>query len=100
LLYFLKDQHGFLTCLDAATGEVRYTNKRIRGIRYVFASPVGVKDRIYILGREGASVVVQKGPEYTVLASNSLDDEFDASPVIVGDELLLRGHRNLYCIAK
>jgi outer membrane protein assembly factor BamB len=99
-LYFLKNTHGFLTCLDAATGEAHYANKRISGIRYVFASPVVVKDRIYILGNEGASVVIAKGPEYKVLASNSLDDKFDASPVVIGDELYLRGHRHLYCIAK
>ena len=100
LLYFLKDKHGFLTCLDAATGEAHYANKRISGIRYVFASPVGVGDRVYILGREGGAVVIQKGPEYKVLATNSLDDKFDASPVVVGDELYLRGHRYLYCVAR
>ena len=32
-LYFLKNTHGFLTCLDAATGEAHYANKRISGIR-------------------------------------------------------------------
>jgi outer membrane protein assembly factor BamB len=99
-LYFLKDKHGFLTCLDAATGEPHYANKRISGIRYVFASPVGVSDRIYILGRDGGAVVIEKGPEFKVLATNTLDDKFDASPVIVGDEILLRGHRSLYCIAR
>ena len=99
-LYFLKDKHSFLTCLDAATGEPHYANKRISGIRYVFASPVGVRDRVYILGRDGGAVVIEKGPEFKVLATNTLDDKFDASPVIIGDEILLRGHRYLYCIAK
>lgn len=40
------------------------------------------------------------GPKFSVLATNRLNDEFDASPVIVGDEIYLRGHKNLYCIAQ
>jgi outer membrane protein assembly factor BamB len=35
-----------------------------------------------------------------VVSKNQLDDNFDASPAIVGDELYLRGLRNLYCIAE
>lgn len=100
MLYFLKDRVGFLTCLDAATGKVHYSNKRISGLRHIFASPVGVQDRIYILGRNGTTAVVGHGPELNVLAKNTLDDKFDASPVIVGDEIYLRGHKNLYCISK
>jgi hypothetical protein len=33
-----------------------------------------------------------------VLATNRLDDGFSASPVPVGNRLLLRGHSFLYCI--
>ena len=32
-----------------------------------------------------------------MLGTNQLDDQFSASPVIVGKELFLRG-KNLYCI--
>jgi hypothetical protein len=99
-LYFTKDEVGFLTCLDAASGKVHYSNQRLSGIRHVFASPVGVGDRVYVLSREGVTIVVRHGTEFSVLATNSLDDRFDASPVIAGDELFLRGHRYLYCISK
>jgi len=37
---------------------------------------------------------------FEVLAINKLDDGFDASPAIVGDELYLKGNKSLYCIAK
>ena len=39
-------------------------------------------------------------PVFEVLAQNTLEDDFDASPAIAGDELYLRGHRSLYCIAQ
>ena len=100
LLYFLKDEMGFLTCLDAATGQVHYANKRLNGIRHIFASPSGVGDKVYILGRDGVTVVIRHGSEFHVLSKNTLDDKFDASPVIVGDEIYLRGHQYLYCISK
>jgi hypothetical protein len=35
-----------------------------------------------------------------VLAINTLDDGFDASPALVDNELYLRGNRYLYCIAE
>jgi len=100
LLYFTKDRVGFLTCLNAATGKAHYSNTRLNGIRHIFASPSGVQDRIYFLGRNGVTVVIRHGPEFEVLSENTLDDEFDASPAIVGDEIYLRGHQYLYCISK
>jgi outer membrane protein assembly factor BamB len=100
LLYFTKDRVGFLTCLDAATGKVHYQNSRLEGIRHIFASPSGVKDRIYFLGQNGVTIVIRHGPEFQVLAKNTLDDEFDASPVIVCDEIYLRGDHYLYRISR
>jgi outer membrane protein assembly factor BamB len=98
MLYFLKGEIGFLTCLDAATGKAHYSNKRL-GIKRIFASPAGVQDKVYILGRDGVMVVISSGPEFNILTKNTLDDKFDASPVIVGNEIYLRGHQYLYCIS-
>ncbi len=100
ILYFLKSNQGILTCVNTTTGEPYYANQRLRGIRDMYASPVGVRDRVYLLSRDGVTMVISHGPEFNVLATNTLDDNFDASPVIVGDELYLRGHQYLYCIAR
>ena len=100
LLYFTKDRVGILTCLDAVTGKEFYSNQRMTGIRHIFSSPTGIDDRIYFLGQNGVTVVVQHGPEFKVLATNTLEDSFDATPVIVGDEIYLRGYHSLYCISR
>jgi outer membrane protein assembly factor BamB len=100
ILYFLKSNQGILTCVNAATGKPHYTNQRLGGIRDLYASPVGVQDRIYLISRDGVTMVISHGSEFSVLATNTLDDNFDASPVIVGDELYLRGHNYLYCVAR
>ena len=66
----------------------------------MYASPAGAAGRIYIADRSGTTVVVRRGAKLEVLARNSLDDSFSASPAIVGEELYLRGERRLYCIAE
>ena len=66
----------------------------------VYASPVGAAGRVYLTGRDGSFMVIKAGPKLEVLATNKLDDRFDASPAAVGRELFLRGHANVYCIAE
>jgi len=98
-IYFIKTNSGILTCLNAATGESHYGPQRLEGISNIYASPVGAGNRIYLTGREGTTLVIRNDPRFEVLAQNSLDDGFDASPAIVGNELYLRGRKYLYCIA-
>jgi outer membrane protein assembly factor BamB len=99
LLYFFDNNRPILTCLNAKTGESHYGPQRMEGLRGVYASPVAAGGRVYIAGRDGETVVLKQGPTYEVLATNNLDDGFDASPAIVGKELFLRGREHLYCIA-
>ena len=98
-LYVLKSNSGVLTAYDAATGARRYGPERLRGIRNVYASPVAAAGRVYVTSRGGATAVLRAGPAFEVLAVNVLDDDFDASPAIAGDEIYLRGRQFLYCIA-
>jgi len=99
-LYFLKSNSAILTTLDARTGEPLYDPIRLEGLSEVYASPVGASGRVYLLGRDGNALVIENGPEFKILARNSLDDGFDASPAIVGEEMYLRGYRSLYKIAE
>ena len=47
----------------------------------------------------GKTTVLRRGTAFEILACNTLDDRFDASPAVAGDALFLRGHRSVYCIA-
>lgn len=99
ILYFLKTNNGILSVLDARTGKPHYTLQRLEATPNVFASPVGAAGRVYVVGRDGATVVLKHGPTFEVLATNTLDDGFDSSPALVDGELYLKGYRYLYCIA-
>ncbi|HUP22586.1 MAG TPA: PQQ-binding-like beta-propeller repeat protein [Thermoanaerobaculia bacterium] len=98
LLYFLKVNSPILTVIDVANGEVVYGPQRLDGVDNIYASPVGADGRVYIQGRGGEGVVLRAGRKYEVIANNQLEDNFDASPVVAGDRLLLRGRRHLYSL--
>jgi outer membrane protein assembly factor BamB len=99
-LYFLKSTNGILSCFDTTTGKALFDGQRLEGIDGVYASPVGAADRVYIVGRGGKTVVLTRGETFEPIATNALDDQFDASPAIAGNEIYLRGRKQLYCIAE
>lgn len=100
MLCFLKHYQGLLTCVNARTGRTLFGPERLPGIRDVYASPVGAGDRIYVVDRNGTTAVVRRAAKFELLAQNSLDDSFSASPAIVGRDLYLRGEQHLYRIAQ
>ena len=98
-LYVIKSNDGILSVFDPLTGVPHYERQRLAGVPNIFASPVGAAGRVYIPGREGTTLVIRHAATFEVLATNTLDDGFDASPAIVDDELYLRGASYLYKIA-
>ncbi len=97
ILYLLKGNTGILSAFDARTGELHY-QKRLGGLGNIYSSPVAAGGRVYITDRQGTTVVLKAGTEPALLATNSLEDGFDASMAVVGDEIYLRGSR-LYRIS-
>jgi outer membrane protein assembly factor BamB len=100
ILYFVDRLSAVLSARDFATGEVHYAEQRLEGMGNVYASPVGAAGRIYLIDRAGRATVVKHGKGFEVVGTGLLEDQFDASPVIAGDTLYLRGHKSLYSIAK
>ncbi len=99
-LYFCSGNNAMLSSFDTATGKPLLEAERISGVNGVYASPVGAAGRVYLVGRDGSTAVLKHGDQLEVLATNKLDDRFDASAAAVGRELFLRGHRHLYCLAE
>ncbi len=99
-IYFFKGNTGVLSCLDAKTGKAVVSEKRIDGLRSVYASPVGANGKIYVVGRDGTTVVLDTKKDMEIVATNQLDEGIDASPAIVGNQIFLRSKGHLYCIEK
>ena len=66
----------------------------------IFISPFGADGRIYITSSDGVTTVIRHGTTYEVLAENTLDDGFDASPALVDGEIFMRGYKYLYAIGQ
>ena len=98
MLYLLKTNSAILSVFDAKTGTPHYQLQRLTNLGEVFSSPVGAAGRVYITDRNGTTLVLRHGPKFEVLATNHLDDGFDASATLVDDEIYLRGYRYLYSI--
>jgi outer membrane protein assembly factor BamB len=99
-LYFCSGNRSTISCYQADTGKANYTEQSLEGLGGMYASPVGAADRVYFVSRNGTAAVIRNSDTFELLATNKLDDGFDASPAIVGDELYLKGKQNFYCIAE
>lgn len=104
-LYAINDQ-GFAFCLDATTGEDVFRERAIqdgprgRGKPF-YASPILIGDRLYCVSRKSGTFVLAAQPKFEVLARNFLegdDSQFNATPAVAGDTLLLRSDKFLYAI--
>lgn len=92
-LIYTAAEESFVTCAEAATGEVVWT-ERIGG-RYA-ASPIYADGRLYFFSQDGTTTVLKPGRKLEVLATNRLDDGFMASPAVDGKALYLRTKTHLY----
>jgi hypothetical protein len=97
-LYFTSENKALLTSLDLKTGKPVLNQERLSAAKSFYASPVAAAGRIYLVDRDGTTVVLKQGDKLEVLAVNKLNDPIDASPAVVGKQIFLRGEKYLYCI--
>ena len=84
-------------------GRWRYAEARLDGrTGGVYASPVLADDKFYVVSRKRGVFVYSADGKFELLSRNELDDDsqFNASPALSGDQLLLRSDKFLYCIGK
>jgi outer membrane protein assembly factor BamB len=94
LLYLVSDK-GFASCIEAKTGKLVHS-ARLGDSSNFSASPVFADGRLYFASQEGATYVVEAGPELKVLAVNELKEGCMATPAIAGKALFLRTKTDLY----
>ncbi len=94
--YYLVDDHGIGTCLDAANGKAVW-KKRFGGD--FTASPVAAEGRIYFTNEAGSTLVLRADVDrYEELARNTIDEPVFASPAISGGAIFMRGAGHLWCL--
>jgi outer membrane protein assembly factor BamB len=115
-LYVVNDQ-GFATCIDAKTGTDVFRERVIQntgggsatagggrrggGGKPFYASPVLIGDKLVCVSRKNGTYILAAKPKFEVLGHNvlSLDgSQFNGTPAVSGDLLLLRSDKAVYCI--
>ena len=91
-LIYTAAEESFVTCVEAATGEVVWT-ERIGG-KYA-ASPIYADGRLYFFDQQGTTTVLKPGRTFEVLARNTLANGFMASPAVAGKAFFLRTKTHL-----
>ena len=95
---FMVSDTGIFSCLDLATGEPRWVERRSG--RYS-ASLIEASGRLYAFDEDGGSVVFAADPEgFSLLGENRLDDGCMASPAVVDDDLIVRTKTHCYRIGR
>jgi len=98
-LYWVSDRNKTAFCLSLADGTIKYSEP---AGPQPYASALLADGRIYIVTRNGGTLVLAAKPKFEQLALNVLDDKstFNASAVPYNGTLILRSDENLYCIKK
>lgn len=99
-LYFVKSNDAILTSVKAEDGSEVIESERLSIRGGVYSSIGAANDHIYIVSREGDTAVLKHGDDLEIVAENRLNQPIDASPVFIGNKLLLRGANTLFCIAE
>jgi len=98
-LYVLRD-NGTFFCYDARSGEEKYKVRLGKGNTGFSASSVAADGKIYVTSEEGDVFVIEAGPEYELLAENSLDEVTMATPAISKGVFYFRTRGHLVAVGE
>lgn len=85
-IYVVSDR-GVATCLDARTGRERWRH-RVGG--NYSASPLYADGKIFLASEEGVITVIEPAAAYREVAKSDLAARIMASPIAIGEELIIR----------
>jgi outer membrane protein assembly factor BamB len=96
---YIVEENGVPHCYDVKTGEEKWGVKRApAGVTW--GSMVHADGRLYVLMRDGRTLVFKASPKYELLATNSLGkgEQSNSSLAISNGDIFIRTFKHLYCI--
>ena len=94
-LLFLYFDRGFVSCIQAADGEVVWSKRLTSGFS---GSPVLVDGKLYCIDDEGEVLVLAAEGEFRELGRVALGEPSRATPAVSGGRMFLRTESQLFCI--
>jgi outer membrane protein assembly factor BamB len=92
---FLWSDGGIVSCVQAASGEVRW-QERVGG--NYFSSPLWVDGRLFCISTKGEVVVVEASDRFRVLARNPLGEVTHSTPAVAGGRMYIHTTKSLISV--
>jgi len=99
VLYLCKEG-GFLTALDAKTGNVLKQGRITGAPGAYFSSPVAADGKLYTVSEEGKLAVIKPGADWEVIKIVDFNESVNATPAIADGRIYVRTHSALYCFGR
>ena len=112
LLYTMECQTSHLHILDAKTGDdlagAGAVDEPAKGVKIeglapaknAYASPAAAEKTVFFFDDAGNTAVLELGRRYKLVRVNKLEDACVGTPFFVGDRIIIRGSRTVYCIGE
>ncbi len=94
-LVYLYFDRGFVSCMQAADGEIVWSKRLTSGFS---GSPVLVDGRLYCIDEGGDVLVLAASREFRELGRVSLGEPSRSTPAISGGRMFLRTESQLFCV--
>jgi outer membrane protein assembly factor BamB len=98
-VYLLRDQ-GEVECIDPESGKSFWKGSLPKHRSKYYSSPVVADGKLIAAREDGVIFVARLAEDFEVLSENVMGERVIASPVPIGNQLLIRGEQHLYCIGK
>jgi outer membrane protein assembly factor BamB len=93
---FLWSDGGYVSCLDAASGEQIWNSSKLG--KSFYGSPIRVADKIYCMETGGEVVVVAAAEKFQLLARNKLGEHSNSTPAVADGVMYVRTLTQLYSV--
>lgn len=99
---YIVEENGVPHCYELKTGEEVWKVDQRPGAGTTWGSMVHANGRLYVLMRDGATLVFAASPRYELLATNSLGrgQSTNSSLAISNGDIFIRTFKHLWCIGR
>lgn len=96
---YIVEENGVPHCYELQTGEERWQVKTRPGSgSSTWGSMVHAEGRLYVLMRNGETLIFDANPTYKLLSVNKLGEQTNSSLAISNGQIFVRTFKNLWCI--
>lgn len=96
-LLFVGDFSGYVHCLDAETGEVKWVHN---SGAHMWGSTLAADGKLYFGNEDGESFVMEAGKTAKLLSKVNLDSPIFGTPIAANGVLYIASQTHLFAIAK